>query len=128
MYLVVWSSLYSMPIDSTADEKIQKPQLIVNQGMKDDSFNDYYARDFRSNSFHPNTNVQLNSPDEIRGRIKRAPVHVFRPLFVYRQQQIKRKRIIEQNKLRNRKKNNIPTSIKQHTSKPCPCCDQCKNQ
>lgn len=71
--------------------------------------------------------------DEPHKRVKR--VHVFRPLFVYRQEQIKRKRIIEKRKERSRKikpngnkQTNLP--VEHQTTKqqeqPCTCCNKCR--
>lgn len=56
-------------------------------------------------------------PDDHRHkRVKR--LHVFRPLFVYRQEQVQRRLIIENRKFRNR---NSQRRRDRQFSTPCPC-------
>lgn len=55
-------------------------------------------------------------------RVKR--VHIFRPLFVYRQENIERQRIIENRKFRNRQINNNNGIERENNKKCCTCnCD-----
>lgn len=53
-------------------------------------------------------------------RVKR--VHIFRPLFVYRQENIERQRIIENRKFRNRQTNNS-NGIERENKKQCCTCN-----
>lgn len=76
----------------------------------------------------PHTISELYSSPQVYKRAKR--VHVFRPLFVYRQEKLQRQRINDERKFRNRQINNLKTNeIQRNVEKPC-CncnCDLCKH-
>lgn len=91
------------------------------------SSNNRHAVDIIANS----TNSILNTldpkiDDESRSalvphkRVKR--VHIFRPLFVYRQEKIERQRIIENRKFRNRKINGGIERKNAQSYHNCNCC------
>lgn len=131
MLFVVFSSINCLPTESLIDGKIidtrQSSRLAQTNG------DSRRAADVSSNQSPPlNTSDPIaigesRSPTEAHKRVKR--VYVFRPLFVYRQEQVKRRRIIEKRKLRSRKLDKDST-IEHHTVKPCKnysCCDNCRH-
>lgn len=83
------------------------------------------------NSFNiPNNSNVINSSYVPHKRVKR--IHIFRPLFVYRQEKVRRQRIENERKFHNRKSNNGIFKKKQNEyyygddhTKPCCCCRNC---
>lgn len=114
------SSLNCLPADSLLNDGITKTD-----DNKSQHGDDGHAMDLPNqiSIFAPHLITESRLSNEPHKRVKR--VHVFRPLFVYRQEQIKRKRIIEKRKQRSQKPNADPNRPVQ-PSKPCTCCDKCQ--
>lgn len=77
-------------------------------------------------SLNPEVYSESRSPTRVHKRVKR--LHVFRPLFVYRQEKIERQRILDERKFRTQKINNrkINNEIQRRKeSNPCCDCDSC---
>ena len=117
---MVWS-IVATTFKCLADE--------INESVENPSYRDYddHAMDFTNYSeisqFSTHLITESRLSTEPHKRVKR--VHVFRPLFVYRQEQIKRKRIFEKRKERSQqnKQNHLPD--KSQKPQPCMCCNQC---
>lgn len=125
-YFIVWSfvstSLECLPADSIINEEITKTDHNKSYDV------DYATMDHKYQHFTELTTFPAHLIAESRlphKRVKR--VHVFRPLFVYRQEQIKRKRIVEKRKQRSRKTHDNSLSAERSTPKPkpCTCCNKC---
>lgn len=96
------------------------------------SFNNNHAMNISVNNMnstkktlHPETIDESRSSLIPHKRVKR--LHIFRPLFVYRQEKIKRQRIIGNREFRNRKVN---IGINQNSGlakNSCSNCDTCCN-
>lgn len=129
-YFVVWSfvslSFKCLCSDEVTESVDKNKSYHGNDSNSMDLTNQYYT-EVSSFSTHLITESRLST--QPHKRVKR--VHVFRPLFVYRQEQIKRKRIIEKRKQRSRNinndnNNNYYSPAERQTSKPCTCCNQCR--
>lgn len=128
-YFVVWSfvsSSFKCLRSNEITESVgdSNKSYHDNNGNAMDLTNQYLTDKISTFSAHLITESHL-LPTEPHKRVKR--VLVFRPLFVYRQEQIKRKRIIEKRKQRSRKmKNDNYLSAERQPTKPCTCCDKCR--
>lgn len=125
-YFVVWSFVSSSFKCLRSDEITESVDNKSYDGTDEhamDQTNQFYT-EVSSISTHQITESRLST--EPHKRVKR--VHVFRPLFVYRQEQIKQKRIIEKRKQRSRKtkNNNNYSPAERSTAKPCTCCNKCR--
>lgn len=135
MLFIVSSSIVCLPMDSLINgEFIDTRQLNnVAQTYSDSqrAVNVIANKSSHFNTFDSNANGESRSSNDVHKRVKR--LHIFRPLFVYRQEQVKRRRIIEKRKLREQKQNNT-SSVDRHTStaKSCTnyrdyrCCYECR--
>lgn len=125
-YLVVWYFI-STPFKCLPSDEITESLDNKSYHGNDDhtmEFVNQYYNDFSSPPNNLITASRLST--EPHKRVKR--VHVFRPLFVYRQEQIKRKRIIEKRREHSRKTKanpNAPTERPAPNQK-CTCCDKCR--
>lgn len=74
------------------------------------------------NVFQTSRNSNETSAELPRKRVKR--IHLFRPLFVYRQEQVERQRIFEQQAQRRKAASKTNNTILTSTEncKPCCCC------
>lgn len=104
-------------------ESISNGEVFEIDDEKSDYVDDDRALDTDDSLFSTQLITELSLSTEPHERVKR--VLVFRPLFVYRQEQIKRKRIIEKRKQRSQKANNKNLPAESQTLKPCNCCSRC---
>lgn len=133
MYMItVWCFVYTMvnclPNDllisgKLFDEKYQQSDISTNHSAYNKTNIIVSNAKSRQNATDKLTDAlpTINTYDSLSSskthkRVKR--LHIFRPLFVYRQEQIKRRRIIEERKLRNRL-NGVDRVSKQ---RKCQCC------
>lgn len=133
MLFIVYSSIDCMPMDSLINGKFIDTRQLNNVAQEYNERRravDVSAhQSFPLNTLDSTAIDESHSSNEAHKRVKR--LHVFRPLFVYRQEQVKRRRIIEKRKLRdqtptNSSTNDRPTST---TKKPCTnylCCYDCR--
>lgn len=118
------SSINGLPANSIRVDGITETN--DNQSHRDDD--DSHVMDppnqHSVSNFSPDLIADSRSSNEPHKRVKR--VQVFRPLFVYRQEQIQRKRIIERRNQRSQKPNiNTNRPNDRQTTKPCTCCEKC---
>lgn len=110
MWFIICSSIDCLPTDllisgKTSDQSNQTSIIESSNGNIDNE-------KLTLNSIDPKT---IDDSQKVHKRVKR--VHVFRPLFVYRQEKIERQRIIEQRKLQNRRVD----KVKEHKNQCCKC-------
>lgn len=119
MWFLICSSVNCLLADSLINGKFSESHQYVNNS---------HALDISTNTTNSNrlllNKVESDQPLEAHKRVKR--LHVFRPLFVYRQEKIERQRIIENRKFRNRNANNVNNEIHRKSTGPCNCkCNCC---
>lgn len=121
-YFVVWS-VVSTPLKCLPTDSLEHKSFHGD----DDRMLGFVHPHFNEASSFPNNLITASRLSyEPHKRVKR--VLVFRPLFVYRQEQIKRKRIIEKRKERSQKtkhSRNGPTE-RPTPKHPCTCCNECR--
>lgn len=123
---VVWSFI-SSSFECLPTESILNGEISTADNKKSYHVDDEHTADTEYSSFSTELITESRSSAEPHKRVKR--VLVFRPLFVYRQEQIKRRRIIEKRKERSQKKivaddNKLPTQ--RPKLEPCNCCQRCQ--
>lgn len=94
----------------------QRNKTTVKQSFNDSSTNSGV------DTLDPKKNGDSHPELEPHKRVKR--VHIFRPLFVYRQEKIERQRIIDNRKFQNRQTNNNNEIERENNEQRCSCnCD-----
>lgn len=120
MWLVVCSSVNCLlsvddPLINGKFEN-ESSKTTVTQSSNDNSTNSTV------DTLDPKNVGYSHSALEPHKRVKR--VHIFRPLFVYRQENIERQRIIENRKFQNRQTNTIKGIEREKNKQCCTCnCD-----
>lgn len=120
MWFVVCSSIDCLPTDLLIDGKFSNQH---NQtSIIERSPSDFSADTANSTPKIVDPKEVHDSQLKVHKRVKR--VHIFRPLFVYRQERIERQRILENRKLQNRRVNHV-IERKNECCKHCKCCNAC---
>lgn len=128
MWLFICASINCLPRNLLIDGKFTVTQHENEHTTRVDKKQESNIHtDVTVGSLDPEVYNESQSSSQAHKRVKR--LHVFRPLFVYRQEKIERQRIIEQRKLRNRQFNNQKkdTNRRQDAKAGCNCDCDCNN-